>query len=85
MDLIAKLSRHDLVVGLPKLNYIKDKPCHACQIGRQVKNSFKAKNMVSTSRCLQLLHMDLIGPTRTMSLGGKSYILVVVDDYSRFT
>jgi len=41
--------------------------------------------MVSTSRPLELLHMDLFGPSRTMSLGGNYYSLVVVDDYSNLT
>ena len=41
--------------------------------------------MVSTSRPLELLHMDLFGPFRTISIGGNYYGLVVVDDYSRFT
>jgi len=34
---------------------------------------------------LELLHMDLFGPSRTMSLGGNYYALVIVDDYSRYT
>jgi len=42
---------------------------------------FKPKNYVSTSRPLKLLHMDLFGPTRTLSLGGKWYGLVISDDY----
>ena len=85
MDLIQKLSRKDLVIGLPKLNYIKDKMCDACQKGKQVKSSFKSKKVISTSKPLDLLHMDLIGPSRIRSYGGNSYILVIVDDYSRFT
>ena len=32
----------------------------------------------------KLLHMDLVGPTRVRSVGGKWYVLVVVDDYSRY-
>jgi hypothetical protein len=40
---------------------------------------------IHTSRNLELLHMDLMGPTRTKSMGGKKYILVIVDDFSRFT
>ncbi|KAI3729612.1 hypothetical protein L6452_18273 [Arctium lappa] len=39
-------------------------------------------NLLSVS---QLLHMDLFGPTNVMSIGKKSYYLVIVDDYSRFT
>ena len=39
----------------------------------------------ATSRPLKLLHLDLMGPTRTESLGGKRYIMVVVDDFTRHT
>ena len=85
MDLLNKLSKNDLVVGLPKLKFSKDKICDACQKGKQVKTSFKPKNIVSTSRPLQLLHMDLVGPSRIRSRGGNYYILVIVDDFSRFT
>lgn len=41
--------------------------------------------MVSTTRPLELLHMDLIGPVPVQILGGSSYTLVVVDDFSRYT
>ena len=85
MDHLNKLISKDLVIGLPKLHFTKDKLCDACQKGKQVKVSFKSKNIVSTSRPLQLLHMDLFGPSRTMSFGGNYYALVIVDDYSRFT
>jgi len=40
---------------------------------------------MSTSRPLELLHMDLFGPTTYRSIGGNCYCLVVVDDYSRYT
>ena len=54
-------------------------------MGKQTRTSFKSINDISTSRILQLVHMDLFGPMRTTSLGGKSYAFVLVDDYSRFT
>ena len=53
--------------------------------GKQVKNSFKSKNCVSTTQPLKMLHIDLCGPMRIMSRGGKRYVCVIVDDYSRFT
>ena len=53
--------------------------------GEQTRKSFSLKNCVSTSKPFKLLHMDLFGPSRTMSLGGNLYGLVVVDDYSRYT
>ncbi|GKB42086.1 retrovirus-related pol polyprotein from transposon TNT 1-94 [Tanacetum coccineum] len=52
-------------------------------IGKQVHASHKAKNIVSTTRCLELLHMDLFGPSAVRSYGGNLYTLVIVDDYSR--
>ena len=85
MDLNSKLSKKDLVKGLPKANFSKNKICDACQIGKQTKSSFKTKKLISTSKPLELLHMDLFGPTRVASQGGKSYAFVIVDDYTRYT
>ena len=39
----------------------------------------------TTFKLLELLHQDLIGPTKTKSLHGKRYIMVVVDDFTRYT
>ena len=85
MDLISKIVKNDLVKGLPKINFQKDRTCEACQFGKQIKTSFKSKNHVSTSKPLQLLHIDLFGPSRYASLSGKFYAFVIVDDYSRYT
>lgn len=52
---------------------------------KQVKNSFKSKNVICTSKPLQLLHMYLFGPTKTTSLLGKRYAFDIVDDYSHYT
>ena len=59
MKTFSKLAKNDLVIGLPKLSFDKDKICDACQFGKQVRNSFKSKNFVFTSRPLELLHIDL--------------------------
>ena len=77
--------KNDLVIGLPKLKFDKDKICNAYQFGKQVRNSFKSKNLVSTFRPLELLHIDLFGPMDVISMGGKSSKFVIIDDYSRFT
>ena len=81
-DTMNKLVKEELVVGLPKMNFKKDTLCDACQKGKQVKMSFKSKVKHSTERVLQLLHMDLFGPVPTISISGKKYTLVVIDDYS---
>ena len=61
MKTLSKLVKNDLVIRLLKLNFDKDKICDAFQFGKQVRNSFKSKNLVSTSRPLELLHIDLFG------------------------
>ncbi|KAL8157440.1 hypothetical protein AgCh_002223 [Apium graveolens] len=74
MDLLRKISSHDLVRGLPKLKYKETEPCSACQLGKQVKTSFIAKNKVSTSVPLQLLHLDLFGPERYESWEDEAFV-----------
>jgi hypothetical protein len=50
-----------------------------------VANTHPYKTQMSTHIPLELLHKDLFGPTSFVSIGGSSYCLVIVDDYSRFT
>jgi len=71
--LIFKLSKLQLVKGLPKIYYHSDALCGACQRGKIMKSSFKAKNIVSTSKPLELLHIDLFGPVNAASLYGSKY------------
>ena len=83
MKTLIQLVKNDLVIGLPKLTFNKDKICDACQFEKQAKTSFKSKNLVSISRPLKLLYVDLFGPMDVLSMGGKSYGFVIVDDYSK--
>nr|GEV86450.1 copia protein [Tanacetum cinerariifolium] len=82
MRLIQSLASKELVRNLPKLKFDQHF-CDACKIGKQAHASHKANNIVSTTRCLELLHMDLFGPSSIRSYGGNRYTLVIVDDYSR--
>ncbi|GJR14107.1 zf-CCHC domain-containing protein [Tanacetum coccineum] len=82
MRLIQSLASKELVRNLPKLKFDQHF-CDACKIGKQAHASHKAKNIVSTTRCLELLHMDLFGPSAVRSYEGNRYTLVIVDDYSR--
>ncbi|CAM8880722.1 unnamed protein product [Rhodiola kirilowii] len=85
MRLIHKLHQSELVVGLPKVESSIHQVCNACATGKQVRTSFKSKQSVSTSGPLDMIHMDLYGPVNVVSCGGNMYILVIVDDYSRYT
>ncbi|GJZ74978.1 retrovirus-related pol polyprotein from transposon TNT 1-94 [Tanacetum coccineum] len=70
---------------LPKLKYQKDHLCSACALVKSKKYYHKPKAEDSIQEKLYLLHMDLCEPMRIQSINGRKYILVIVDDYSRFT
>ena len=53
--------------------------------GKMSEKKHKPKTIISSLRILELLHVDLFGPTPVESLGGKKYCFVIVDDYSRYT
>ncbi|GJV27440.1 putative ribonuclease H-like domain-containing protein [Tanacetum coccineum] len=80
-----KLVKGNLVRGLPSKIFDNDHTCVACQKGKQHKASCKAKLVSSISQPLQMLHMDLFGPTSVRSINHKTYCLVVTDDFSRFS
>ncbi|GJY14408.1 retrovirus-related pol polyprotein from transposon TNT 1-94, partial [Tanacetum coccineum] len=82
---INDLARKDLVRGLPRLKFEKDHLCSACQLGKSKKHTHKPKTENTNLEVLNTLHMDLCGPMRVQTINGKKYILVIVDDYSRFT
>nr|GEY38915.1 retrovirus-related Pol polyprotein from transposon TNT 1-94 [Tanacetum cinerariifolium] len=82
---INHLARQGLVRGLPKLKFENDHICSACAMGKSTKKSHKPKSEDTNQEKLYLLHMDLFRPMRVESINGKKYILVIVDDYSRFT
>ncbi|GJR04657.1 retrovirus-related pol polyprotein from transposon TNT 1-94 [Tanacetum coccineum] len=84
-EAINHLARHGLVRGLPKLKFEKDHLCSACALGKSTKKPHKPKSEDTNQEKLYLLHMDLCGPMRVASVNGKKYILVIVNDYSRFT
>jgi transposase InsO family protein len=85
MKQLNRLVKHNLVLGLKDVKFEKDKLCSACQAGKQVANSHPNKSIMSTTGPLELLHLDLFGPTTYRSIGGNTYYLVLVDDYSRYT
>ncbi|GJU74358.1 retrovirus-related pol polyprotein from transposon TNT 1-94, partial [Tanacetum coccineum] len=77
---VIRLGMYDI-----KLKFEKDHLCSACAMGKSKKKPDKPKFEDTNQEKLYLLHMDLCGPMRVISVNGKKYILVIVDDYSRFT
>jgi hypothetical protein len=82
---VHKLIKGEHVLGLTDFCFEKDRPCAACQARKQVGTTHPGKIVMTTSRPLELLHMDLFGPIAYLSIGGSNYGLVIVDDFSRFT
>nr|GEZ95580.1 retrovirus-related Pol polyprotein from transposon TNT 1-94 [Tanacetum cinerariifolium] len=81
---LNELTRNDLVIGLPLLKYDKDHLCLSCQLRKSKKAFHPLKTKNSNKEILSLLHMDFCGPMRTESINKKRYVLVIVDDYTRF-
>ncbi|GJW67909.1 retrovirus-related pol polyprotein from transposon TNT 1-94 [Tanacetum coccineum] len=82
---INDLAKKDLVRGLPRLKFEKDHLSSACQLGKSKKHTHTPKTENTNLEVLNTLHMNLCGPMRVQTINGKKYILVIVDDYSRFT
>nr|GEY00423.1 ribonuclease H-like domain-containing protein [Tanacetum cinerariifolium] len=78
-----KLVKGNLVRGLPSKIFDNDHSCVTCQKGKHHKATCKAKLVSSISQPLQMLRMDLFGPTPVMSINHKKYFLIVTDDFSR--
>nr|GEW77998.1 hypothetical protein [Tanacetum cinerariifolium] len=84
-DYINLLLKKDIMTGVPKLKYVKDQLCSSCELSKAKRSLFKSKAIPSSKGMLNLLHIDLCGPMRFASINGKKYILMIVDDYSRYT
>ena len=82
---LDKLIKGDHILGVKDVIFDKDGLCSAYQAGKQVGGSQPVKNIMTTRRPLELLHMDLFGPNANESLSGNSFGLVIVDDFSRLT
>ncbi|GJZ28744.1 putative reverse transcriptase domain-containing protein [Tanacetum coccineum] len=81
---LNQIAKQGLVQGLSKLKFEKDHLCSACSLRKSKKSSHKPKAKDTNQEKLYLLHMDLCRPMHVESINEKKYILVIVDDYSRF-
>jgi hypothetical protein len=85
MKNLHKLLKGEHILGLTNVHFEKDRICSACQAGKQVGAHHPHKNIMTTDRPLELLHMDLFALIADISIGGSKFCLVIVDEYSRFT
>jgi transposase InsO family protein len=85
MKNLHNLLKGEHILGLTNVHFDKDKICSACQAGKQLGVDHPHKNIMTTDRPLELLHMDLFGSIAYISIDRSKYCLVIVDDYSRFT
>nr|GEY60821.1 hypothetical protein [Tanacetum cinerariifolium] len=84
-DTINDLAKNDLVSSLLKIKYHKEHLCPSCEQGKSKRASHPLKPVPNSRQRLHILHMDLCGPLRIASINGKRYVLVIVDNYSRYT
>src|SRR3954452_10594862 len=82
---LQKLARKNHVLGIEEIRFTKDRLCGACEAGKMTKAKHPAKTIMTTTRPLELLHIDLFGPPKYSSFGGSLYGLVSVDGFSRYT
>jgi transposase InsO family protein len=85
MKNLHKLLKGEHILGLTNVHFDKDRVCSAWQAGKQVGTHHPHKNIMTTDRPLELLHMDLFGPIAYISIDRSKYYIVIVDEYSRFT
>jgi hypothetical protein len=84
-DLLWRHSGLGLLRGLPLLKFESNLVCAPYRHGKMIAASHSLVNTVMTEKPRQLLQMDTVGPSRVRSMGGKWYVLVIVDDYSRYS
>ncbi|KAI3805312.1 hypothetical protein L1987_27559 [Smallanthus sonchifolius] len=82
---VLDMNEDNLVRGLPDKEFQLEDHCIACSKGKQHQSSHKPKTLNINDTPLQLLHMDVFGPTNIMSVGKRSYCLVITGDYTRFS
>ncbi|KAJ9544283.1 hypothetical protein OSB04_023990 [Centaurea solstitialis] len=82
---IDKIVKHQLVSGIPMIKFEQEEMCPGCEKGKMRRASHPPKPEQVSKSPLSLLHMDLCGPMKFQSLAGRKYILVIVDDFSRYT
>jgi hypothetical protein len=83
-DNLVKVNKRQSVREMPQIMKPTNTLCKHCQQGKKTKIGFKSKEY-STTRPLEIVHTDLVGPTTTKGLKVEKYFMLLVDDYARMT
>jgi hypothetical protein len=81
-DNLVKVNKREAFREMPQITKPTKTLCKHCQQGKQTKTRFKSKEY-STTRPLEIVHTNLVGPTTTKGLKGERYFMLLVDDYTR--
>ena len=79
---LKEMHKHGMVAHLPAVAEMKE-PCEACMLGKQQRKAFPPESTNRAKVPLELVHADLCGKMPTQALGGSSYFMLLVDDFSR--
>jgi hypothetical protein len=82
---LHRLEKKGHILALINIAFEKDRSCGACQVRKQVGEPHHAKNIMTSTKPLEMSHMDLFNPIIYISFGGNKYDHVIIDDYSHFT
>ena len=83
LRLVQNLASNELVRNLPKLSF--ERHYSDTCLGSKGQTNNRNKKEVTTSKVLELIHLDLYGPSSIQSYGGNFYTLMIIDDYSNYT
>jgi hypothetical protein len=84
-DLLCRVSGLGLLGGLSLLKFESNLICAPCHHGKMIDASHSLINTMMSEQPRQLLYMDTVDPSQVHSMGGKWYVLVIIDDYSRYS
>jgi transposase InsO family protein len=67
------------------LKFESDLVCAPCHHGKMIVAFHSPVNTMMTEHPVQLLHMNTVGFSRVRAMGGKWYVLLIINDYSRYS
>lgn len=79
---LSYMCRHNMVRGMPSISKANG-ICEGCTLGKHSREAFPHDKAWRASKVLELVHSDVCGPMKIISIGGRKYVLTFIDDFSR--